>query len=329
MDCHLCFSSSYRGKARILFVFSLLAFFLLFFSIKVNAGTWTSNGPEGGTIRALAIDPVTTATVYTGTGGGVFKTTDGGASWSPMNSGLTNTRVQALAIDPVTPATIYAGTYGGGVFKTTDGGANWLPMNSGLTNTNVNALAIDPVIPATIYAGTGYSPYFPSIGVFKSTDGGASWSPMNSGLTGTDVRALAIDPVTTATVYAGTYGDGVFKSTNAGASWSPMNSGLTNTIVQALAIDPLTPATIYAGTYGGGVFVYRETSTATTGDITIDHTWHTVNLSQTYMDPVIIVGSPTYHGCDPGVVRLRNVTNLGRWHFHLVRHRCLDRPCLQ
>jgi hypothetical protein len=46
----------------------------------------------------------------------VFKSTDGGANWSAVNTGLTKTLVFALAIDPVTPTILYAGTYGGGVF---------------------------------------------------------------------------------------------------------------------------------------------------------------------------------------------------------------------
>ena len=78
--------------------------------------TWTSNGPEGGSIATLAIDPVTPTTLYAGTGfGGVFKSSDGGGNWSAINDGLTNTNVQALAIDPTT-STPYAGTGGGGVF---------------------------------------------------------------------------------------------------------------------------------------------------------------------------------------------------------------------
>jgi len=84
----------------------------------------------------------------------VFKSTDGGVSWSAFNNGLTNTVVQALALDPQTPAIIYAGTRGGGVFKSTDGGASWSAFNNGLTNTVVQALAIDPQTPAIIYAGT-------------------------------------------------------------------------------------------------------------------------------------------------------------------------------
>jgi hypothetical protein len=183
-------------------------------------------------------------------------------------------------------------------------------MNSGLTYTDVRALAIDPVTTSTIYAGT-------SAGGYKSTDGGASWSPMNSGLAGAGIKTLAIDPVTPSNIYAGTYypifiigvGVGVFKSSDGGMNWSLMNCGLTNIYVRALAIDPVTTSTIYAGTREGGVFVYRESGITTTGDITINHTWHTDNLPQTYMDPVVIIGPPTYHGTDPGVVRLQNITN--------------------
>src|SRR5260370_6869161 len=62
------------------------------------------------TIPALAIDPVTPSTLYAGTfAGGVFKSSDEGASWISMNTGLTVARITSLAIDPATPSTIYAG----------------------------------------------------------------------------------------------------------------------------------------------------------------------------------------------------------------------------
>ncbi len=104
-------------------------------------------------VRTLAIDPQTPSTIYTGTDGGLFKSTDGGASWSASNNGLTNTHISALAIGPETPSTIYAGI-DGGVFKSTDGGASWSASNNGLTNTHISALAIGPETPSTIYAGT-------------------------------------------------------------------------------------------------------------------------------------------------------------------------------
>jgi photosystem II stability/assembly factor-like uncharacterized protein len=166
--------------------------------LPVSAGfnAWTSIGPEGGWIYALAVDPTTPTTLYAGTyGGGVFKSTDGGATWSAVNTGLTNKSVWALAIDPTAPNTLYAGTYGG-VFKSTNGGASWSAVNSGLTNTAVFALAIDPTDSNTLYAGTYGG------GVFKSINGGTTWSATGAGPT--NVLALAIDPSTPTTLYAGT-----------------------------------------------------------------------------------------------------------------------------
>src|SRR5437899_11548906 len=101
-----------------------------------QSGTWISNGPEGGTINALAIDPQTPSTLYTGTNGaGVFQSPDGGASWRAINSGLTDTIIKALAIDPVAPSALHAGASMGGVFLSTDGGASWSAINTGHTST--------------------------------------------------------------------------------------------------------------------------------------------------------------------------------------------------
>ena len=97
--------------------------------VSAGTGVWTSNGPEGGKIYDLAIDPATPGTLYAGTtGGGVFKSTNGGAAWSELNNGLTNTAVQALAIDPATPGTLYAGTGGGGVFAMQQLVRTYLPV---------------------------------------------------------------------------------------------------------------------------------------------------------------------------------------------------------
>jgi len=183
----------------------LLALFIsLSQPIPVSAGfnTWSSIGPEGGWIYALAIDPTTPSTPYAGTyGGGMFKSTNGGATWSAVNTGLSNKEVWALAIDPINTNTIYVGTYGG-VFKSANGGATWSAVNNGLTNTAVFALAIDPTNSNTLYAGT----YFGG-GVFKSTNGGTNWSAVNTGLTNLDVYALAIDSTM---LYAGTRYGGAF-----------------------------------------------------------------------------------------------------------------------
>ena len=89
---------------------------------------------------ALAIDPQTPDTVYVGTNYGMYKSTNGGATWSAINNGLTaDSQIRSLAIDPQTPSTIYAGgvTFEflkplGEVYKSTNGGADWIAINSGL-----------------------------------------------------------------------------------------------------------------------------------------------------------------------------------------------------
>jgi cysteine-rich repeat protein len=222
-------------------------------------------------VYALAIDPTTPSTLYAGTnGGGVFQSTNSGASWSTASTGLDDPDVTALAIDPHTPRTLYAGT-GHGVFRSANSGGNWSAVNTGLPVNSeglvVQVLAIDPSTPSTLYVGTYLG------GVFKSTNSGGSWSAANTGLStlSLSVTKLAIDPTTPSTLYAGTYdinGGGVFKSTNSGGSWSAANTGLSNPGALALTIDPTTPTTLYVGIFGGGVF--KSTDAATT--------WHATGL---------------------------------------------------
>src|SRR5262249_4841525 len=160
--------------------------------------TWTAvnNGLPGLTVQTLTVDPTNATTVYAGfNGGGVFKSTDGGASWSASNGGLTSTNVPSLAWGPGTPAPVYVAT-NGGVFKSTDGGSSWLPSNNGLPTTSLQsyAVAIDPTTPATLYTAISYisniNTYF---AVYKSTDGGTDWSYSSSGLSAL-ANVLAVDP---------------------------------------------------------------------------------------------------------------------------------------
>src|SRR2546426_498786 len=182
---------------------------------EVNAGLTDTDiyaGDSDIRVNAIAIDPQTPTTLYAGKYAGVdrsvFKSTDGGGSWS--RSGLTSIYyVLSLAIDPQTPTTLHAGTLvdrdseGRGVCTSIDGGITWSAINIGLTNLFVNALTIDSQTPSILYAGTAGG------GVFKSADAGGTWSVINTGLTDLSVSALAIDPLTLTTLYAGT-GAGVF-----------------------------------------------------------------------------------------------------------------------
>lgn len=225
---------------------------------------WNATSGLIGRVSSLVIDRLTPTTLYAGTNasplfyafltppvwsGGVYKSTDGGMSWSPVvlvdaslldgsgGLGFSCSRcggVLALAIDPSTPTTLFGVTdalaywdyYGevvvwtapGEVIKSADGGMSWAssavfgPYDAIPILTLAIEPRTDPLIPPTLYAGT--------YDVFKSTDGGASWSA--TGLTrGGDVLTLVIDPLTPTTLYAGTSYGGVFKSTDGGANWSP------------------------------------------------------------------------------------------------------------
>jgi len=145
--------------------------------------------------------------LYHTDGDGVYKSADGGTSWSAVNNGLPSDNVYALAIDPSSPDTLYAGTDGSGVYKSTDGGATWSAVNNGLDDLlayYVYSLAIDPSSPDTLYAGT-------DDGVYKSSNGGASWISISNdnGWIAGYIYALAINPSTN-TLYAAKYG-GVYQ----------------------------------------------------------------------------------------------------------------------
>lgn len=218
--------------------------------VDAGAGVWTTGGPYGGDIRALAVDPRNPGTLYAGTAGvgEIFKSTDFGASWTRVQSGLWS--VNALAIDPLTTSTLYAGTEIG-LRKSIDSGATW--VDTGLPD-DIRALAVAPTNPTTLYAGD-------SVGIRRSTDAGATWAPDNLGAF---VRALVIDPTNPSTLYAAA-GIGVFKSTNSGDTWTAPEIAPGDELgtfpVLALVVDPANPANVYAGTNAG---VFKSTDAGRT-----------------------------------------------------------------
>ncbi len=225
----------------------LVALWLLSGVVMAECGRWMqTNGPFGGNVISLAIDPVTPSTMYAGTRNGLYRSTDGGANWTALDRALSGTSISILAIDPDTPATLYAGT-GKGVFKGTDSGSHWRQLGIAVGSV-IHAVAVDPATPSTVYVGTTTS------GVWRSTDRGMNWTHVYSGLTELTVYALVVDPSNRSTIYAGTYEGGVFRSTDRGEHWEPTNEGLANLSVLAIAIDPETPTTLYAGTSRHGLY---------------------------------------------------------------------------
>jgi photosystem II stability/assembly factor-like uncharacterized protein len=225
-------------------------------------------------VISLAIDAQNSATVYAGIdypafygdAPFVFKTIDGGETWSRADSGLPPAVFPDLAVDPQNSTTIYAASNRVGIFKSTDGGAHWSSLNLGLPNysccSSVESLhasiVIDPRNPGTLYASLYGG------GVFKTTDGGITWSAIDIGPATLSVGALAVDPLRPSILYAGTAnmcfclddpdGSGIWRSSDGGVSWSTLNSGFPiypsglYHNIYSLAIDS---SAVYAGLYGG------------------------------------------------------------------------------
>jgi photosystem II stability/assembly factor-like uncharacterized protein len=153
-------------------------------------GEWSPLGPGniGGRTRTLVIHPTQDDIMYAGgVSGGVWKTTDGGQSWTPLADRIANIAVNSMAIHPENPDILYVGTgegyfreivrgtwlplRGGGIFRTVDGGATWsqLPSTDNSEFHWVNDLIISPKNPDVLYAAT-------RTGVHLSEDGGLSWT---------------------------------------------------------------------------------------------------------------------------------------------------------
>lgn len=115
--------------------------------------------------------------VFAVTKDAIFRTADGGKSWSSVRSG----EVKDLAVDPSKPERLYVVTKAG-LFRSGDSGATWSKAGQGIKGDDVEAVAVAP-------SGKAFCGTFE--GVFMSADGGGTWTAMNDGLLNTDVRALA------------------------------------------------------------------------------------------------------------------------------------------
>ena len=256
------------------------------FSIgDIVSAQWTqTNGPYGGTVRCFAVNDTYLCAGTEGSGGGIFRSNDNGATWNPVNAGLTtdvtSTNVFSLIVSGMN---LFAGIWGGGVFLSTNNGTNWSPVNSSFTHKFVNAIAVSLDGTSLFVASDG--------GVYRSIYNGISWAPwtaVNNGLTYTDVRALVISPGGTE-IFAGTSG-GVYRSTDNGANWNPLFTGMTHPHVNCLALSP-DGTVLFVGTYIIASFlgsVYRSTYNGTDWS-----TWTEVNTGLPNSEVQTLLVSPT------------------------------------
>jgi Tol biopolymer transport system component len=213
-----------------------------------SGGRWAATQLRDADVYALAVDPLNANTLYAGTGKGVYKSTDAGASWQTANTGLNTSAVQALVIDPTPPAsgprralTLYAGTRQGQIYKSVDGAATWAVQET--DDAPVTALALSPLRPSIVFAASGE-------GLYRTTDAGALWQLLAGGIWKYKLDGVAIDPKNPLVIYAVGPG-GVFKTTDGGENWGPAVIGLAGSRPTALVIDPGDPSILYLGTDKG------------------------------------------------------------------------------
>lgn len=258
--------------------------------------TWTEMGPSAmnmtgwtmgrvaGRNNAIVPHPTDDNTVYFGSAaGGVWKTIDAGATWTPMFDQVGTLPIGAITLDPSDANKVWVGTgdknggacagyFGQGVFLSTDAGVTWQAKNgsgAGLMPLSVvNSVAVSSTNTSQILAG-GFGSCdaagnLSGGGMYRSADAGASWSNVLSG----KVEDIAFVPGTN-TVYATSAGVGVFKSTNGGATWANSSTGMTvGTGRMRIAIAPSNSQVIYALM---GSALYRTTNGGTS--------WSSVNTA--------------------------------------------------
>ncbi|MGH9468169.1 MAG: VPS10 domain-containing protein [Terriglobales bacterium] len=234
-------------------------------------------------IGAIAVAASNPEVIYVGTGepdprsqssigDGMFKTTDGGQTWTRI--GLAKTRqIGRIVVDPHDPnrvlvaalGNIYAATPERGVYLSTDGGATW--QKTLFTNDNTGAidLSMDPGNPQVVYAAlwaTRRPPWVvypsshePGSGLYKSTDGGSTWTHLTNGLPANPGRiGVAVAPTDPNRVYAmvdaSAKEGGLYRSDDAGATWKLMDNA--NRIwnrgwyFESITVNPKDENTLYA-----------------------------------------------------------------------------------
>jgi photosystem II stability/assembly factor-like uncharacterized protein len=244
----------------------------------LSALEWRLIGPfRGGRVVAVAGHPTEEQVFYFGsTGGGVWKTTDGGNIWENLSDGyFQRASVGALAVSQSDPNVIYAGmgestirgnvSHGDGVYRSTDGGKSWTHL--GLTETrNIAKVRIHPQNPDLVYVaalGHAHGPN-PERGIYRSRDGGTSWEQVLFRSEKAGAIDLAMDPSNPRILYAafwearrgpyelvsGGEGSGLFKSTDGGDTWTEIsrNKGLpTGTLGKiGVAVSAARPDRVWA-----------------------------------------------------------------------------------
>lgn len=219
-----------------------------------SGGLWTNeNYGLAAHAITIAVHPTQPSTLYAGTTLGVYRSTNGGRNWSPINNGIGEIFVRDLIIDPVTPATIYAlgnsNTNNNGVWKSSDGGNSWNLRTTGMTSPFLTCFAIDPVSPNILYAGFLGGP---GSQIYKTTNGADNWAPVGNQAVGTPV-SVVVDPNNHTTVYVAdsSSAGGVFRSIDSGGTWVPVGLNDTGAHATFVSVSPHMTGLLFTLTNNG------------------------------------------------------------------------------
>jgi sortilin (neurotensin receptor 3) len=267
-------------------------------------------------IVVIQLHPKNPDIIYIATNDYIYKTRDGGQTWTNLSKGMSHSRVISMAIDPSYPATVYAGTKGDAVYKSHDGGQRWASMRSGLDDATissvVNQFLFDPTDNNHLFLAT-------TMGVFETKNGGEHWTKRMEGMKEVlMVVTLGMDPTRPAVLYAGTSG-GVYKTVNEAGHWEKVNNGLVSPDiikssralnVSSILVDPYEPDTVYAATLAG---FYKTTDGAKSwvriGESLADQMIFAMVLDRTKKGVVYIAGRDGMHRSDDGGATWKTMNN--------------------
>jgi len=222
-----------------------------------DSGSASSERLESGFyVYDLEVHPEDPAILYVGAIQGLFRTLDGGESWTEPAVDVLESSPLAVAFAPSDPDVVYVSSFGGtgsgegsgGVFRSGDGGNSWAPVHDGLDDLAYPALGVHPTDPESLLVGTR------GTGIFRSHDGGNSWSVSGRGLHHTVVNRLFATPPGDRTLYATVWNGQIHRSADAGVSWTVISNGFDQTRFEDLVVDPYDPANLYTSSLFDDLF---------------------------------------------------------------------------
>jgi photosystem II stability/assembly factor-like uncharacterized protein len=307
------------------------------------------------TFGDIAIAPSDTDVIWAGTGEqqnrqstswgyGVYRSTDGGATWS--HKGLVETRhIGRVRVHPDNPDVAYVAALGNlwapsetrGVYKTTDGGATWNKVLYVDEFTGTVDLVMDPSDPNTLYAATyqrlrrtwGFNGGGPGSGIYKTTDGGATWTELTNGIPEGDKGriGLAIAETNPDVLYATiehAEEDGTFRSRDAGQTWTKVNELNPRPMYYShIYVDPTNEERVYVLSYepylsedGGDTF--RRLPARKTYDVGVHSDHHAMWINPNNPEHFYLVGDAGLHETFDRGQTYKRINNLPIGQFYAI-----------